>query len=137
MWETDPYFGFIGAMDARGQKAGTGISMRVPGSGLHLGGRRYTQAANVLFQGLCAKILKEAATSVWRATAGLDGDGPLVGAHLVHLVHDEIVMRVRQDRAKEALADLRARMVAPAAGLMPGVALRATGAILTERLRKV
>lgn len=137
MWETDPYFGFIGGMDARGQKAGTGISMRVPGSGLHLGGRRYTQAANVLFQGLCAKILKEAATSVWRATAGLEGDGPLVGAHLVHLVHDEIVMRVPQDRAKDALADLRARMVAPASWLMPGVTLRASGAILTERLRKV
>lgn len=135
-WQTGPYFAFIQRLDQRGQRAGTGISLRVPGSGLHLGGRTYTQASNVLFQGLCAQLLKEAATDVWRACAGLEGPSALQGGRIVHLIHDEIIAEVPVDGAPEALAEMRARMIAPGARLMPGVKLSTSGAILEERWRK-
>lgn len=138
IWETGPYFAFISEMDRKGSKNNTGIMLRVPGSGLRAGGRTFTQAANILFQGLCAKLMKDAAKLIYRACEG-HGPGPrsaLYGGRIVHLIHDETIGEHPIDRAPEALAEQRRLMVEPARWLLPGMTVKTSGAILEERWRK-
>ena len=138
-WETGPYFEFISEMDKRGRRFGTGVCLRVPGSGLIVGGRTYTQSANVLFQGLCAQLLADAAREVWGSCHGLAGNDLLDGGRIVHFIHDEIVAEV-PDRGPErnalALGELRRCMVAPAAQLLPGMLVTTSGNILERNWRK-
>lgn len=135
-WQVAPYFDMVSDLDAKARKLKCGISVRVPGSGMLLGGGTYTQSANVLFQGLCAMLLAQAADRVWRACEGLDGPSPLAGGRIVHLIHDETIAEVPVGCAEEALPELQRLMLAPAAELLPGMLVTTSGAILTDRWRK-
>ena len=140
-WLTDPYFEFISELEKKGRRLGTGICLRVPGSGLIVGGRRYTQAANILFQGMAAQLLALAVRRVWGSCWGESDRNPraLEGGRIVHLVHDEIIAEA-PDRGPEAnaeaLAELRHQMVAPADQLVPGLAVQASGSVVYGNWRK-
>jgi hypothetical protein len=135
-WQVDPYFRFISKLDKKGVFLKSGILLRVPGSRLVLGGSTYTQAANVLFQGLCARLLAQSTNRVWRSCKGLEGDTPLSsGGHIMHLIHDEIVVEVPTAQAEEGLAELQDHMKGAARDLLPGMAVSVSGEIL-HRWRK-
>jgi DNA polymerase I-like protein with 3'-5' exonuclease and polymerase domains len=83
---------------------------------------RVTELFNVPVQGTAAEGLKSALCLFLDRvrTARLD-------AHVVAIIHDEIVVEVRQDQAEEALEILRTSMVEGIQWLVPGVPFAVDG----------
>ena len=63
-------------------------------------------------------------------------DDPLHGARAILPVHDEIVAEAPLERAEEALAAMRALMVEGMSGVLPGMRVETSGAVLVDRWRK-
>ena len=137
-WEPEDYFALVRAiMDEAGESdPPLGAGVEVPASGLVLGGRTYCQVANVFFQGPTAEGFRRALTAVMRAMLFARPGDALEGSRALLPVHDEIVAEAPLERAEEALAAMRALMVAGMAEVLPGMRVETSGAVLTDRWRK-
>jgi DNA polymerase-1 len=104
-WPEAPlYFQYINReleLNGKGDKKARTVAIEQMGSGRVRGGCWYTQAANTLFQGLCADIAGEAMHIASREMYA-DRTSPLYGSRLVNFLHDEGFCEVPIERAHEA-----------------------------------
>lgn len=93
------------------------------------GGANYCQACNTPFQGLAADFAKYA---LWLITLAcfMSDTGPLANWRPVIFIHDEFVLEGPEDEAEAALGELKRLMIKAAQKYLPGMAVRADGAIL-------
>jgi DNA polymerase-1 len=102
--EAQLYFNYINReleQNGKGDRKSRVVDVVQMGSGRVRGGCYYTQAANTLFQGLCADIAGEAMAIATREMYA-DRSSPLYGSRLVNFLHDEGFCEVPIERAHEA-----------------------------------
>lgn len=101
--EMRPYFEYINGL----VQGGEGTIEQLIGEPMLHGGRTYTQACNLLFQGAVAQVAKEATWRVqWECYVGEEYDtgkpSALHGSRTVAMVHDELILEVPIPKADKA-----------------------------------
>lgn len=96
---------------------------------------KYTEAANTMFQGICADGAKLA---LWYLTKAcwVDESSPLFGCRPVLFVHDEFVLEVPEDRAGDAGAELERLMIEGMKAFLPDIEVKAEYEIMHDRWSK-
>ncbi|MBW2672102.1 MAG: hypothetical protein JRD89_01635 [Deltaproteobacteria bacterium] len=108
---------------------------QMPYSGRYRGGVRFTQAANLFFQGPAADGAGLALFAVAYAQY-CDTESPLFGSRTVNFIHDELMLEVDEGKAAAAAAaELERVMVEEFTRVVPNVPPRAT-ACLSRRWSK-
>lgn len=127
--EMRPYFQHINALmrgfDDKGQPVGD-IEQFV--SGRIRGRTRYCAAANSMFQALVADACKAACYQLSKAC--YLRDGPMYGARIIAMIHDETISELPEDCAHE-MAHVQAKIMVDAFQAMaPDVVIRADPALM-------
>lgn len=97
--------------------------------------KKYTQAANTMFQGIVADGGKLAAWNLARECY-TDESSVLFGSRPIFFVHDEFLIESPQDRAEECAKRLASVMEESMAAFIPNIKVEAEPKIMRERWEK-
>jgi len=113
--EAKPYFELINSCDG---------TIKLPYSGLVRSGMSFTAACNFPFQGLGAVIAKDAAYRLCRACY-VEEDSPLFGSRPVNFIHDQFLIKTRDNQyAHDAAVETGRIMRESALKYLPHVGMR-------------
>lgn len=120
-WGTERYFRHIDRHKSLGK-----FRIAAPRTGFIRGGMTYTEACNFPFQSTAAVGMKVAVWDLFSATHSM---GPLRGAWISLIVHDEVVMCLPEVRAKEALVEQERIMIESFGRVCTGVPVGVEGSL--------
>jgi hypothetical protein len=129
--EAPPFFAWVSAMVPDGGK----VTAQLKRSGRWRGGCRYTQLANIQFQGPASDASKTALFEVSRR-CHVDPQSGLYGSRPLVFVHDELIIETPLDRVHEAAHELEDVMARSQEVWTPDVPARASATAMLRWSKK-